>query len=84
MALSYSLCETVGVDREDIRMLEVNRGGSVAEEEHEEVDSLRVVVEVAGYKSQYSVCGYREEGHSTYSQNMVWSGRPVWGFFFVA
>lgn len=48
VVLSYSLCETVGIDGENVRMLEVNRGRPVAEQEHEEVHGLGVVVEVAG------------------------------------
>lgn len=48
MDLSYSFGETIGINGENVRMLEVNRGSSVAEEKHEEVDSLGVVVEVAG------------------------------------
>lgn len=77
MVLSYSLCETVGIDGENVRMLEVNRGRPVAEQEHEEVHGLRVVVEVARQLvSNFILATFREMAE-TYSQNMVWSGRPL-------
>lgn len=46
MVVSYCLCETVGVDRENVRILKSIRGSSVTEEEHQEVNSFGIVVEV--------------------------------------
>lgn len=49
--LSYLLRETVRVHRKDVSVLEVHRGRPVAEEEEQEVDSLRTVDEVALHSS---------------------------------
>lgn len=45
--LSYLPRETVRIDREDIGVLEVNRSGSVAEQEQQEMNSFGVVDEIA-------------------------------------
>ena len=49
MELSYRFGETIGIYGENVRVLKVNRSRSIAEKEQEEVDSLGVVVEVAGH-----------------------------------
>lgn len=53
--MTYCLCETVGVDGENVCVLKSFRGRSVTEEEHQEMNSLGVFVEVTGYMvSEYT------------------------------
>lgn len=69
--LSHILGETICVHGEDIRVLKVDRSGTIAEEKHQEVYSLRVRGKITkGHVSLRSPKSVIERA-DTHSQNIV-------------